>query len=73
MDFNDFQQMSFYNLSCEIYYWYKKARSNNYVILLHGAGCDHVMFKNQICVFDNYNIIVWDARGHGLSKLLKAK
>jgi pimeloyl-ACP methyl ester carboxylesterase len=65
--------MSLYNSNCEIYYWYKKGLSNKYVILLHGAGCDHVMFERQINIFDNYNIIAWDARGHGLSKLDKEK
>jgi pimeloyl-ACP methyl ester carboxylesterase len=73
MGFNDFQQMNFYHLSCEIHYWYKKSGSNKYVILLHGAGCDHVMFEKQIDIFNTYNIIAWDARGHGLSKMDKAK
>ena len=74
MGFNDFEQKSFLNLECEIYYWFKKGNSNNYIILLHGAGCDHFMYEKQIDIFDNiYNIIVWDARGHGLSKLSKTK
>jgi pimeloyl-ACP methyl ester carboxylesterase len=71
--FDNFQQLSFYNLGCEIYYWYKRGESNKYVILLHGAGCDHVMFEKQAGIFDNYHVIAWDARGHGLSKLDRAK
>ena len=73
MDFYDFQQLNFSNAKCEILYWYRAATNGNkYVILLHGAGCDHIMFEKQIGIFDNsYNIIIWDARGHGLSKLEK--
>jgi len=74
MGFSNFQQMIFSNLECEIHYMYKKGTSNDYIILLHGAGCDHVMFEKQIDIFENnHNIIVWDARGHGLSKLDKSK
>ncbi|MCL2230788.1 MAG: alpha/beta hydrolase [Treponema sp.] len=70
MAFTDFQQLSFHNLDCEINYWYKKGNSDNYIILLHGAGCDHLMFEKQVGIFDkNHNLIAWDARGHGLSKL----
>ena len=70
MAFNDFTHMSFSRASCEIHYWYKKGNSDDYIILLHGAGCDHLMFENQIAIFGNdYTIIAWDARGHGLSKL----
>lgn len=70
MSFNEFQQMTFSNLNCEVHYWYKKGTSNEYIIFLHGAGCDHLMFERQIGIFEKiYNIIVWDARGHGSSKL----
>jgi len=72
--FNKYQQLSFHNLDCEIHYWFKKGNSDIYVILLHGAGCDHVMFEKQADIFsDDYNIIAWDARGHGLSKLEKKR
>jgi pimeloyl-ACP methyl ester carboxylesterase len=74
MDFSDFQQMTFLNLDCEIHYWYKKGMEDKYIILLHGAGCDHLMFEKQISIFgDEYNVIAWDARGHGLSILDKDK
>jgi pimeloyl-ACP methyl ester carboxylesterase len=72
MGFDNFQQLSIINFDCNVYYWYRAGKEKKYVILLHGAGCDHIMFEKQIEIFDNsYNIIVWDARGHGLSKMDK--
>jgi pimeloyl-ACP methyl ester carboxylesterase len=66
--------MNFSNLNCEINYWYKKGIGNDYIILLHGAGCDHLMFEKQIEIFGKeYTVIAWDARGHGLSKLDKGR
>jgi pimeloyl-ACP methyl ester carboxylesterase len=70
MGFDHFQQMSFQNRNCAINYWYKKGTGNEWVILLHGAGCDHLMFEKQIELFEEkYTVIAWDARGHGSSKL----
>ena len=73
MSFNDFEKLSFRNLDCEIFYWHKKGNSSKYIIFFHGAGCDHFLFEKQKEIFVNHNIIVWDARGHGLSKLDKNK
>lgn len=64
------QHLVFYNLNCEIHYWYRKGTGNKWVIFFHGAGVDHEMFEEQYQIFDDsYNIIAWDNRGHGLSKL----
>jgi len=74
MSFENFKQLTFTNLDCEVHYWYKKGTSEDYIILLHGAGADHVTFEKQIELFDNaYNIIAWDARGQGLSKMNERK
>jgi pimeloyl-ACP methyl ester carboxylesterase len=74
MGFNGFQQLSFLSENCEVWYWYKTGYGNKYIIMLHGAGCDHIMFEKQIDIFDDsYNIIVWDARGHGLSKIERSQ
>ncbi|MCL2380174.1 MAG: alpha/beta hydrolase [Treponema sp.] len=74
MGFGDFQRMTFSNLGCEVHYWHKKGTRNDYVILLHGAGCDHLMFEKQAGIFESgYNVIAWDARGHGLSRLENRK
>ncbi|MDR0830704.1 MAG: alpha/beta hydrolase [Prevotellaceae bacterium] len=70
MNFENYKQLHFTNKNCDINYWYRQGTGNEVVFLLHGAGCDHVMFEKQLSVFDeNYNVIAWDARGHGLSVL----
>ncbi|GBU25920.1 hypothetical protein R83H12_02587 [Fibrobacteria bacterium R8-3-H12] len=70
MSFNEFEQKNFFNLGCTIQYWYRKALGKKYVLFLHGAGCDHQMFEKQIDVLDSsFDVVVLDARGHGLSKL----
>ncbi|CAB1245580.1 hypothetical protein CLOSBL3_11192 [Clostridiaceae bacterium BL-3] len=64
------QHKIFQNKGCNIHYWYRPGSTSNYVIFLHGAGCDHRMFEPQLTIFDySYNLLLWDARGHGLSKL----
>ena len=72
MNFDNFQQLDILSPNCTVRYWYRAGYGEKYVILLHGAGCDHIMFEKQIEIFDDsYHIIVWDARGHGLSQLDK--
>lgn len=64
------QHLTFQNLNCEVHYWYRKGSENKWILFFHGAGVDHEMFEPQFDVLDGaYNIIAWDARGHGLSKL----
>lgn len=64
------QHLVFRNLNCNIHYWYREGSDNKWVLFFHGAGLDHAMFELQFSLFDStYNIIAWDARGHGLSKL----
>jgi pimeloyl-ACP methyl ester carboxylesterase len=61
-------------LDCDIHYWHRQGTGNKYVFLFHGAGVDHRMFYSQLCVFDDtYNVLLWDSRGHGLSKLQKGR
>ena len=67
---NSFQQLDIFSPNCTVRYWYRAGSGKKYVILLHGASCDHVTFEKQIDIFDDsYHVIVWDARCHGLSKL----
>src|SRR5689334_14111133 len=64
------QHLVFHNLNCEIHYWYRKGTKDKWILFFHGAGVDHEMFEEQYQAFDDtYNIIAWDNRGHGLSKL----
>jgi len=68
------QHLKFRNLDCEIHYWYRKGSGNKWVLFFHGAGVNHEMFEPQFDVFDQtYNIIAWDARAHGRSKLDQGK
>ena len=39
------------------------------MVLLHGLTADHTLFDRQVPSFgETYNLIVWDAPGHGLSR-----
>lgn len=54
-----------------IYYWTSGQWNDNKktVFFFHGLTADHRMFDAQIKAFEQkYNLIVWDAPGHGLSK-----
>jgi pimeloyl-ACP methyl ester carboxylesterase len=68
------QHLVLQNLSCDMHYWYRQGTGDKWVLFFHGAGVDHTMFESQFSLFDStYNIIAWDARGHGLSKLEPGK
>lgn len=54
---------------CNIHYWISNQGKDSWLIWLHGAGADHKMFNEQIPVVDKaFNLLLWDARGHGLSR-----
>ncbi len=41
------------------------------VVMTHGATMDHRMFNAQVkALSTNYTVLVWDVRGHGLSRPL---
>ena len=64
------QHKTFHNKGCDIHYWHRPGSMPKHVIFLHGAGCDHRMFEAQLPIFDDsYHLLLWDARGHGQSKL----
>ena len=64
------EHSTFMNLDCKIHYWHKKGKGNDYVLFFHGACIDHRTFEPQIEFFDDgVDLIFWDARGHGLSKM----
>ncbi|HEX2926171.1 MAG TPA: alpha/beta hydrolase [Ruminiclostridium sp.] len=66
------QHLIIHNRSCDIYYWLRQGTGNQWALFFHGAGVDHRMFDQQIEDFDPaFNLIAWDARGHGASKLEK--
>lgn len=53
-----------------IHYWTNKLqRERATLVLLPGLTADHRLFEKQIdSLSDKYNILVWDAPGHGLSR-----
>lgn len=54
---------------CKIHYWISKNQSSPWLVFLHGAGADHNMFAEQLqTVNKDFNVLLWDARGHGLSR-----
>ncbi|MDP4092939.1 MAG: alpha/beta hydrolase [Bacillota bacterium] len=68
------RHLIFNNLDCDIHYWYREGTEDKWILFFHGAGVDHEMFQAQFEVVDHtYNIIAWDARGHGMSKLKQGK
>ncbi|MCM3782477.1 alpha/beta hydrolase [Neobacillus mesonae] len=56
---------------CNIHYWITSGKPSSWIIFLHGAGADHNMFEDQLNAVklqDQYGVLLWDARGHGLSR-----
>ncbi len=59
----DLQHQTFQNEGCDIHYWHRPGNGPDYVVFLHGAGCDHRMFEPQLPIFDDsFNLLLWDAR-----------
>ena len=54
--------------SSTIYFWTTDNVSKPTVFLMHGAAMDHNMFNDQLDSLSEYNVIAWDARGHGESR-----
>lgn len=54
----------------DIRYWlYQKGQSDRWLVLLPGLSADHNLFEKQVEHFKGkYNILVWDAPGHGHSR-----
>lgn len=67
---DNMEHLIFENLDCKIHYWYRKGSGDKWILFFHGLGLDHEMFEHQFDALDStYNIIAWDARGQGMSKL----
>ena len=55
----------------DVHYWITDSIDSNRMTLffLHGLTASHALFEKQIPHFeDNYNVVVWDAPAHGLSR-----
>lgn len=54
---------------CPIHYWLSGLQDRPLVVLTHGATADHRMFNPQVSVLtEQYRVLTWDVRGHGLSR-----
>ncbi|HZY40448.1 MAG TPA: alpha/beta hydrolase [Anaerolineae bacterium] len=54
---------------CRLHYWRGGDPSRPMIVLTHGAGADHRTFDAQLpALLDNYQMLTWDMRGHGLSR-----
>ena len=54
---------------CVIHYWLSRRKDAPWLIFLHGACADHRSFYYQLpAVYESYNVLLWDARGHGSSR-----
>jgi len=62
-------ERTFIREGCEIHYWISNKDAGSWLCFLHGACADHRMFLDQLpAVAESYNVLLWDARGHGLSR-----
>ena len=64
------EQKSFNTAKGRIVYWRNQPRPDRpHLVFLPGLTADHRLFDKQIAFFeDSYNVLVWDAPGHGLSR-----
>ncbi len=54
---------------CRLHYRVSGSETNPPIVLTHGGALDLRSWNAQIpALIDNYRIITWDSRGHGLSK-----
>lgn len=54
---------------CKLHYWIGGTGNDQpFLVMSHGATMDHRMFNAQVeKLHPDYRLLVWDARGHGLS------
>ncbi len=54
---------------CPIHYWMGGIVGRPLVVFTHGAGVDHRSFDATLpVVAKEYRVMIWDVRGHGLSR-----
>lgn len=54
---------------CPLHYWLNGRSQWPLVVFTHGAGADHRMFEAQATALaEQYQVLLWDVRGHGLSR-----
>jgi 3-oxoadipate enol-lactonase len=59
---------------CPLHYWLSGSADKPLVVLTHGATLDHRMFDEQLpSLANDYRVLTWDMRGHGLSRPMPEK
>lgn len=54
---------------CPLHYWSFGEPAGPLVLLTHGAGLDHELWRDSLAALgERYHVITWDVRGHGLSR-----
>ncbi|MBI5534962.1 MAG: alpha/beta hydrolase [Deltaproteobacteria bacterium] len=54
---------------CRLHYWTAGPKTRPWIALTHGFTMDHRLFETQVAVLArDWRVLVWDVRGHGLSK-----
>lgn len=72
MNPSSLNQKSINTNGATVHYWTNENAGKPTIFLLHGAAMDHGMFDPQYAALNSdYNIVAWDARGHGASRPVK--
>ncbi|MCF7956972.1 MAG: alpha/beta hydrolase [Phycisphaerae bacterium] len=54
---------------CPIHYWTGGPPDRPWLVLTHGMTMDHRLFERQMPeLLERYRVLLWDVRGHGLSR-----
>lgn len=54
---------------CPLHYWSFGDPTRPLVLLTHGAGLDHDLWRDNLAALTaHHHVITWDVRGHGLSR-----
>ncbi len=65
----DWQAFVLERNGCRLHYWLTGPEDGPVVVLSHGAGMDHRSFVEQVPHVNGvFRLLLWDIRGHGLSK-----
>lgn len=58
---------------CPLRYWIAGDASRPLLLLTHGAGLDHDLWRSNVdALAERYRVVTWDVRGHGLSRPMGA-
>lgn len=54
---------------CPLHYWLTGDPSRPLLVLTHGAGLDHRLWRDTVAALaERHRVLTWDVRGHGLSR-----